>query len=266
MNTRRTVTLALSLLAALVLPATAIAGIQTKTVEYRDGDVELQGYLAWDDSSEEKRPGVIVAHEWWGLNDYVRKRAEMLAGLGYVAFAIDMYGKDQVTQHAEEASGWMKQITANTEAWQRRAVLGLNLLRDEPTVDPERIGAIGYCFGGATVMQMAYAGANLKGVVSFHGSLPVPTEDQAKQIKAKVLVAHGSADSFVPQERVLAFQKAMDDAEVDWEMAIFGGARHGFTNPGAGDYGNPKLAYNADADRRSWELMESFFNDIFAIE
>lgn len=266
MNTRRTVTLAPPLLAALILSAGAQAGIQTKTVEYHDGDVELQGYLVWDDSSEEKRPGVILAHEQWGLNDYIRKRAEMLASLGYVAFAIDMYGKEKATQHAEEARGWMKQITDNVETWQRRALLGLNLLRDEPTVDPERTGAIGYSFGGATVLQMAYAGANLKGVASFHGSLPAPTEEQAKQIKARIMVAHGSADGFVPQERVLAFQKALDAAEVSWEMTIFGGASHGFTNPSSGEYGIPNVAYNADADRRSWELMATFFNDIFALE
>jgi len=245
MSIPRPLGLACWTLALVLVPLAGLAGIQTKTVEYRDGDVELQGYLFWDDTSEEKRPGIIVVHEWWGLNDYARQRAEMLASLGYVAFAIDMYGKDQ---------------------GQRRALLGLNLLRDEPTVDPERLGAIGYCFGGATVMQMAYAGANLRGVVSFHGSLPVPTPEQAKQVKSRALIAHGSADSFVPQERVLAFQKALDEAAVNWEMTIFGGARHGFTNPGAGEYGIEALAYDSNADRRSWELMQSFFADIFAME
>ncbi len=266
MSTPRPLGLACWTLALVLVPLAGLAGIQTKTVEYRDGDVELQGYLFWDDTSEEKRPGIIVVHEWWGLNDYARQRAEMLASLGYVAFAIDMYGKDQVTRHADEAGGWMKQITANVDTWQRRALLGLNLLRDEPTVDPERLGAIGYCFGGATVMQMAYAGANLRGVVSFHGSLPVPTPEQAKQVKSRALIAHGSADSFAPQERVLAFQKALDEAAVNWEMTIFGGARHGFTNPGAGEYGIEALAYDSNADRRSWELMQSFFADIFAME
>lgn len=266
MNTARALALGVALLAQVILPTPAGAAIQTKTVEYRDGETALKGYLVWDDSSEEKRPGVVVVHEWWGLNEYARKRAEMLASLGYAAFAVDMYGKDQVTEHAEEAGGWMKQITANMEAWQRRALLGLNLLRDEAIVDPERLGAIGYCFGGATVMQMAYAGANLKGVVSFHGSLPLPTPEQAKQIKPSVLIAHGSADSFIPQERVLAFQKALDEAGVKWEMTIFGGSQHGFTNPGADKYGLKGVSYNADADRRSWELMTSFFSDLFALE
>lgn len=266
MNAARPMALVVALLALLILPAPADAAIQTKTVEYRDGETALKGYLVWDDSSEEKRPGVVVVHEWWGLNDYARKRAETLASMGYAAFAVDMYGKDQVTEHAEEAEAWMKQITANAETWQRRALLGLNLLRDEAIVDPERLGAIGYSFGGATVMQMAYAGANLKGVVSFYGSLPVPTPEQAKQIKASILIAHGSADSFVPQERVVAFQKALDEASVKWEMAIFGGAQHGFTNPSADKYGLKGVRYDADADRRSWELMGSFFSDLFALE
>lgn len=266
MNAASPLALVVALLALVILPGSGGAAIQTKTVEYRDGEAELKGYLVWDDSSEEKRPGVVVVHEWWGLNDYARKRAEMLASMGYAAFAVDMYGKDQVTQHAEEAGGWMKQITANVESWQRRALLGLNLLRDEAIVDPERLGAIGYCFGGATVMQMAYAGANLKGVVSFHGSLPLPTPEQAKQIKSSILIAHGSADSFVPEERVRAFQKALDEASVKWEMAIFGGAQHAFTNPGAEKYGVKGLRYDADADRRSWELMATFFSDLFAIE
>ncbi len=266
MKTPPSLALTLSLLSLLVLPTALQAGIHTKTVDYRDGEAELRGYLVWDDSSEEKRPGIVVVHEWWGLNEYARKRAEMLASMGYAAFAVDMYGKDQVTQHAEEARGWMKQITANVDTWQRRALLGLNLLRDEPMVDTERMGAIGYCFGGATVMQMAYAGANLKGVVSFHGSLPVPTPEQAKQIKGRLLIAHGAADSFIPQERVLAFQKALDDAGARWEMDIFGGAQHGFTNPGAGDYGLKGVRYDEYADRRSWELMATFFSDLFAIE
>ncbi len=266
MNAARLLALVGALLALVVLPAPAGAAIQTKTVEYRDGETALKGYLVWDDSSEEKRPGVVVVHEWWGLNDYARKRAEMLASMGYAAFAADMYGKDQVTEHAEEAGAWMKQVTANVETWQRRALLALNLLRDEAIVDPERLGAIGYCFGGATVMQMAYAGANLKGVVSFHGSLPLPTPEQAKQIKANVLIAHGSADGFIPQDRVQAFQKALDEAGTKWEMAIFGGAQHGFTNPGADKYGLKGVRYHPDADRRSWELMGTFFSDLFAIE
>jgi len=162
----------LPILLLSVIPLSTQAAVVTKTVEYKDGDTSLTGYLTYDDGIGGKRPGVIVVHEWWGLNDYARKRAEMLAGLGYVALAIDMYGDGKVTEHAGEASGWMKQITENVDAWQRRALLGLDVLRQHELVSAEQLAAVGYCFGGATVMQMAYAGADLDGVVSFHGSLP----------------------------------------------------------------------------------------------
>jgi dienelactone hydrolase len=206
----------------------------------------------------------MVVHEWWGLNDYARMRARMLAELGYVAFAADMYGDDRVTEHAPDAQGWMKQITANVDAWQRRALKGLEVLRESERVDPVRLAAIGYCFGGATVMQMAYAGADLDGVVSFHGSLPPATEEQQALIRTHVLIAHGDADSFVPEERIDAFTAALDAAGVDWEMDIYGGARHGFTNPEAAKYGIENVQYDAVADRRSWERMRDFLAEVLA--
>ena len=253
------------LIAAILLSVSGpiLADVRTDTVHYQDGDVKLQGYLMWDDAIDGKRPGVIVVHEWWGLNDYARKRAEMLAQLGYVAFAVDMYGKDKVTEHASEAKGWMTQISGNIEHWQRRALLGLEQLRKHELVDDSRVAAIGYCFGGATVMQMAYSGADLQGVVSFHGSLPVPDEEQAKNIKARVLVAHGEADGFIPGERIGRFKAALSQAQVDWQMLIYGGARHGFTNPGAGRYGLDGVRYDEKADRRSWLAMQQFFNEMF---
>jgi len=256
--TRTLLTLVLS------LPLAAGAAVKTESVEYQDGDAPLTGYLVYDDSIGEKRPGVIVVHEWWGLNDYARKRAEMLAELGYVAFALDMYGDNRVTEHASEAGGWLKQITENVDAWQRRALAGLDILKGQERVDSERLAAIGYCFGGATVMQMAYAGADLDGVVSFHGSLPPPSEAQQDNIKARVLVAHGNADPMVPPERVMAFQQALDAAGADWQLVSYGGAKHGFTNPDAGKYGLEALAYDPKADARSWALMQSFLAEVFA--
>ncbi len=244
--------------------APAWSEVQTKTIRYQDGDVELQGYLAWDDAAESRRPGVIVVHEWWGLNDYARSRAEALAALGYVAFAADMYGADKVTEHGSQAKEWMQQITANQQAWQNRAALGLEVLKGHKLVDADRLAAIGYCFGGATVMQMAYSGADLKGVVSFHGSLPVATEEQQGRIKAAVLVAHGEADAFVPAERVDQCRAALEKAGTDWEMNIYGGVRHGFTNPDASRYGIDNLVYDERADRRSWKRMQLFFDEIFA--
>lgn len=258
-----------SLLPALFLPFVLLLGgaaraeVQTKAIEYKDSDVPLRGYLAWDDSAQGPRPGVIVVHEWWGLNDYARKRAEQLAGMGYVAFAVDMYGDDKVTEHGNQAQEWMQQITANIEAWRRRALLGLDLLRKQDQVNPQKVAAIGYCFGGATVMEMAYSGADLAGVVSFHGSLPPATPEDLGRIKARILVEHGGSDSFVPPERVAKFQDALNQAGADWRMVINGGAKHSFTNPGADSYGIDGLAYNAEADRRSWQDMQDFFAEIF---
>lgn len=249
---------------SLIVPTLSLAAVQTQTITYQDGETTLNGYLVYDDALEGKRPGVIVVHEWWGLNDYARRRAEMLAELGYVAFAVDMYGDDRVTEHANEASGWMKQITENVDAWQHRALLGVDVLKENELVDADRLAAIGYCFGGATVMQMAYAGADLDGVASFHGSLPPATAEQQEKIKAKIFVAHGAEDGFVPKERIEAFQAALEAADADWQMNIYGEARHSFTNPDADDYGIDGVAYQEEADHRSWAALQLFFGEIFA--
>ena len=241
----------------------ADAKVQSKTIEYNDGNVALEGYLAWDDAIEGKRPAVLVVHEWWGLNDYARKRADMLAELGYVAFALDMYGKGKVTKHPQEAGAWAGEIRKNVAAWQRRAQLGLDVLRKQEHVDGARVAAIGYCFGGATVMQIAYSGAGVTGVVSFHGSLPPATNEQLKNIRAKILVCHGADDSFVPAERIEAFCKALDEAKADWQMISYGGARHSFTNPDADKAGLDGLRYNKEADARSWGHMKMFLKEIF---
>ena len=247
----------------LGLTAPAQAELQSREVPYQDGDVKLAGYLVWDDAITGKRPGVLVVHEWWGLNDYAKKRAEMLAKMGYIAFAADMYGVGHVTTHGDEAGAWMKQITANIDLWQHRANLALDALKSSPETDPGKLAAIGYCFGGATVMQLAYSGADVKGVVSFHGSMPPATPEQAARIHAKVLVEHGAADGFIPPERLTAFQKALEDAKVDWRMTAHGGAVHGFTNPDAGKANMPGVAYDEKADRRSWQEMQEFFKELF---
>lgn len=249
-----------------LMSASVMARMHKEVVEYKDGDTSLKGFLFWEDSFEGKRPGVLVVHEWWGLNDYALLRAEMLAENGYVAFAADMYGEGRITRHAEDAKGWMKQITGNVDDWQRRAVLGLKQLTAHDKVDTEKTAAIGYCFGGATVMQLAYTGAEVDAVVSFHGSLPPASAEQAAKVKAKVLLAHGAADGFIPKERVAAFSKALSDAGVDWEMDIYGGAVHGFTNPYADGYGVKGVAYNESADRRSWQRLLNFFESLFEEE
>lgn len=255
--------LVFALLLTSLLPS-ASAEVVSETIEYRDGNTLLTGHLYFDDSIQGRRPGVLVIHEWWGLNDYAKKRAEMLADMGYVAFAADMYGDNRVTTHARDAKGWMTQITSNVDAWQQRARLGLEVLKKHRLTRADDTAAIGYCFGGATVMQLAYSGSDVDGVVSFHGSLPVASEAQAKAVKTRVMVAHGYADSFIPKERVADFKSALDAAGVDWQFNTYSGARHGFTNPDAGTYGNDGLAYDANADRRSWQQMSSFLAEVFA--
>jgi dienelactone hydrolase len=253
--------------AALLLTSLgAGAEIIVEEVDYLDGDVALRGYLVWDGATDEKRPGVLVAHEWWGLNDYMLERSKMLAELGYVAFAGDLYGKEKVTEHGEQAGEWMNQMIANVEGWTSRAALGVDILRDHPLVDAEHLAAIGYCFGGATVMQLAYAGADLNGVVSFHGALPPVGVGQDENIKTSILAAHGAADSFVPAERVDEFAASLERAGADWQLVSYAGAKHGFTNPNVASFGMEALQYDAKADRRSWQLMQSFLSEVFGEE
>jgi len=255
---------ALFLTISLLFSSFSFAEVRTEVINYTDGDTNLQGYVSWDDNIQGKRPGVLVVHEWWGLNDYARKRTHMLAELGYVAFAVDMYGKDQVTDHPDQATAWMSKITANVDHWQQRANLGLTQLKAHSQVDADKTAAIGYCFGGATVLQLAYSGADIDGVVSFHGSLPAATEAQYANINAKILAAHGNADAFVPVEQVQAFKDSLEAAGANWQLISFGGVKHSFTNPNASSYGIDALGYDADADRRSWQAMQGFFDELFA--
>jgi dienelactone hydrolase len=256
------VTFVVPLLALGLLDGTAAAEVKSQTVTYRHGNVELVGHLAWDDSSQATRPGVLVVHEWWGLNDYARRRAEQLAALGYVALAVDMYGEGKATQHPQQAREWATAVRQNADTWYGRAMAGLEVLRKHPRVDPQRLAAIGYCFGGSTVMHMAFRGAPLRGVVSFHGALVMPPEDA--KVQARLLVCHGAADGFIPEEQCQQFRAALQQAGIDYQMVYYGGARHSFTDPGADKHGIEGLKYDARADARSWSLMRQFFQEIFA--
>ena len=242
-------TLGLAVALGLFAAASADAEVKTRSIAYKDGDTMLTGVLAWDDAGTGKRPGVLVIHEWWGLNDYAKGRAEQLAKAGYVAFALDMYGDNKVTTHGKQAGEWMTQITSNIDLWKRRAGLGLDVLKNQQAVDGGKLAAIGYCFGGATVMQM-------------HGSLP-PAPESVTSLAPRGLGAHGRDDKFIPAERIVAFQAGLDRINADWEMTIYSGTRHGFTNPGAGAYGIDNLAYNETADRRSWNAMMKLFDEVF---
>ncbi|MCF8052593.1 MAG: dienelactone hydrolase family protein [Desulfobacterales bacterium] len=256
----------LPIFAALILLLAAVpaqAAVVTETVTYQHGGQPLQGILAWDDAISGKRPGVLVVHEWWGLNDYVKDRARRLAEMGYVAFAPDMYGVGKVTEHPSKAGEWMKTITENVEFWRHRALAGLSVLKSSAFVDTDRIAAIGYCFGGTTVQQLAYAGANLRGVVSFHGSPLLPGEGEAAQVRAKILICHGAADPFTQPDQLQKYLSEMGASGLDWQFIAYGGARHSFTNPGADAKGMEALAYNRTADMRSWAHMKLFFEEIF---
>ena len=249
---------------ALMITAPSFAETHTFTVEYEHNGQKLIGYLAYDDDTTGPRPGILVVHEWWGLNEYAKQRCRQLAEMGYVAFAADMYGDGKVTEHADEAGAWARQIQQNINDWQARAQLGLDILKDQPNVDANKLAVIGYCFGGATACQVAYSGADFKGIVSFHGSLPAPTEQQAQNIKAKILICHGSQDAFIPADSITQFQNALNNAEADFQFIAYSGAVHSFTNPTADGSINPGILYNAEADQRSWQHMQQFFAEIFA--
>lgn len=252
---------AIGLALAALVPA--LAEIKVQDVEYADGDAALEGYLAWDDAVEGPRPGVLVAHAWKGLTDYEKRRARELAQLGYVAFALDLYGKGVRPEGTSEAGKLAAKYRGDRPLMRRRAQAGLKALADHPLSDDARLAAIGYCFGGTVALELARSGAPVAGVVSFHGGLDTPNPQDAKRIRGKVLVLHGADDPHVKPEQVAAFQQEMRDAGVDWQMVSYGGAVHAFTDPGAGSDPSSGAAYNEKADRRSWEAMKTFFAEIF---
>jgi dienelactone hydrolase len=248
---------------AILLPATALAGMHTQVVEYTsDGNV-LEGFLAYDEGLRGKQPGVIVVPDWKGLRSFYREITKKLAGMGYVAFAADIYGKGIRPATGREAAVESKKYKSDRQLMRKRIQAALDELKKVDKVDPDRIAAIGYCFGGTVVLELARSGADIKGVVSFHGGLSTPTPDDAKNIKAKVLALHGADDPHVPSEEVAAFQDEMRNAGVDWQMITYGNAVHAFTNPAAGSDKSKGVAYNEKADKRSWKAMKAFFNEIF---
>lgn len=247
-------------IALLCLAGVAGAEVRLDPVDYKQGDTTLKGWVAYDTAVTGKRPGVIVVHEWWGLNDYTKTRARMLAEAGCVAFAADMYGDGKTTEHPKEAGEWSGAIAKNKDMAAARFQAAVEQLKANPHVDPEHIAAIGYCFGGSVVLGMAMGGADLDGVVSFHGGLP--TEPATGKVTASMLVCHGALDPFATPEVIQTFQKNLTDAGADWEMDIYGNAKHSFTNPDAGDHGMDALAYNENADKRSWQRAMNFLAEV----
>jgi dienelactone hydrolase len=244
----------------------AHAKIVGKPVEYTAQGATLKGYLAYNDAVKTKMPGVLVVHEWWGLNDYAKRRARMLAELGYTALALDMYGDGKQAAHPDDAMKFSSEIMKNFDTASVRFQAALDFLKGQPTVDPERIAAIGYCFGGGVVLNMARQGADIKGAVSFHGGLAAVSPARPGGVKAKVLVLNGAADKFTTAEQIEAFKKEMTDAKADFRFVNYPGAMHSFTNPASTAVGKKyklPLAYNAAADKKSWAEMKKFLAGVF---
>lgn len=240
--------------------------IRAKTVEYSADGVVMKGYLAYDKNMKGRRPGVLVVHEWWGHNEYARKRARMLAEMGYTALAVDMYGDGKQADHPEDAGKFSSELMKNFDMAQKRFKAAMDFLKKQRTVDRTNIAAIGYCFGGGIVLNMARQGADLKGVASFHGGFAAVKPARPGEVRAKILVLHGADDKFATAEQITAFKKEMKDAGADMTFISYPGAIHSFTNPDADMLGkkfNLPLGYNADADKKSWDELKKFLEMIF---
>jgi len=247
--------------------ALADSGVTAKEVSYSSEGVVMKGYLAYDKKVKGKRPGVLVVHEWWGHNEYARKRARMLAELGYTALAVDMYGEGKTADHPGDAGKFSSELMKNFDVAQKRFAAAMAFLKKQHTTDPARIAAIGYCFGGGIVLNMARQGADLKGVASFHGSLAAVKPAQPGGVRAKILVLHGADDKFVTPEQIEAFKKEMKDAGADMTFIAYPGAIHSFTNPDADRYAKKfelPLGYNAEADKKSWDELKKFLEAVFS--
>ena len=242
-----------------------MSSIRTETVSYTAAGDTMQGYLAYDSATDGERPGVLVLPEWWGLNDYIRSRAEQIAALGYTALAVDMYGGGDTAGNPDEAGAKMNAVLGDMETGTARLKAAYDTLCAQKTVDPGRTGAIGFCFGGAMVLHMARIGMPLSAVVSFHGALGSFHTPEPGSVKAKVLVCHGAADAMISDDEVSAFKAEMDAAGVDYRFVAYDGAMHGFTSREADvngkKYGIP-VGYDETADRESWQEMSALFSQV----
>jgi dienelactone hydrolase len=256
----------MALVLGMVSVASARPKIQGEAVEYSAQGVVMKSYLVYDENTKGRRPGVLVVPEWWGLNDYARKRAQMLAELGYTVLAVDMYGEGKQAMNPKDAGQLSSEVMKNFDVAKARFVAAMDFLKQQPTVDPTRIAAIGYCFGGSVVLSMAGQGMDLKGVASFHGTLADIKPPQTGRVEAKVLVLNGGADKFNTPQQIEAFKQEMKAAGADFQLISYPGAMHSFTNPDADVLGkkfNLPLAYNANADQKSWDELRNFLKKIF---
>lgn len=246
-------------------PLQVPAGVEAKELTYTSAGTELQGYLAWPAKATGKRPGVLVVHEWWGHNPHARQQALRLAQAGYVGFALDMYGKGKLATHPQDAQAFMAEATSDPARLMARFAAALAEVKKAPHVDPEKVAAVGYCFGGAVVLAAARTGMDLDAVASFHGAIAPRPGMEAKPgaVKARVLVATGGADPMVPAEMVAAFRKEMDAAGAKYEVVSYPGVKHSFTNPDADTVGMEALGYDKAADEKSWAALLKMFKEVF---
>jgi dienelactone hydrolase len=253
----------------LMFAAASHAVVQGKEVSYSANGTTLKGYIAYDDAVKGKRPGILVIHEWWGHNEYARRRARMLAEQGYTALAVDMYGDGKQAHHPDDAGKFASEVSKNAVLAKARFDAAYNLLSKEETVDAGKIGAVGYCFGGSVALNMARIGEPLKVVVSFHGGLGTATPAEAGKVKARIASFTGEDDPMIPATQVAAFRQEMDKAGVSYKVVTYPGAKHAFTNPDADKYGQEfklPLAYNAAADKASWEEGLAFLAEAFKVK
>lgn len=250
-------------LALLLAVSPVRAEIVTEDVDYTHGDVALQGYLAYDDARDGHRGAVLVVHEWWGLNDYTKRRTRQLAELGYIAFALDMYGQGKTTDDPQQAGQWAGALYEDRQQLRARAQAGLDAFRQSAELVEMPIATIGYCFGGTVVTELAWHGADLvAGVVSFHGNPKPAMEGDTARIQASVLICHGAADGHVPQDELNAYTDSLDQADADWMLITYADAKHSFTNPASAARESENIGYNETADRRSWAHMKLFFEEV----
>jgi len=259
-----------ALIVGLMLVQAAAAEVETRGITYSDGTDVMQGYLAYDpelipplgNPEGASAPGVLIVHQWMGLTEYEQGRARQLAEMGYVVFALDIYGVENRPANQQEAGQMAGRFKNDRALFRARLNFGLEILKNNPLVDSSRIVAIGYCFGGTGVLELARSGADIAGAVSFHGGLDSPAPEDGANIQCPILICHGADDPFVPRAGIDAMRAEFDAADVDWQMISYSGAVHAFTQPMAGDDPTTGAAYNEQADTRSWQHMQLFFHDV----
>ena len=254
------ITLGITLIVGI--PSTSSAEVTTRMVTYMDGDTPLRGFMAWDDVYQKPRPGVLVVYEWWGHTEESQERAKRVASAGYVAFVPDIYGNGKSTNDPRQAKAWMLGILGDEALWNRRAKLGLDVLKSEPRVDSSKLAVLGSSFGGATALQMAYAGHEIDAAISIASSLPVAPEGLSN-VRPRILVFHGRDDVFIKPERVAQFTDGLDRVNATWEMSIYSGAVHSFATPVADTHEIANMGFNETADRRAWVATTSLLQEVF---